>query len=98
MALAAEGRNRDAVQELLAALRLDPNQPTWEFNVGSLLMRQGLSQDAAPHFSAALALEPGFDRARQALEASRQSRDRRKTTPALFPQEITPGLFTIGPS
>jgi tetratricopeptide (TPR) repeat protein len=53
LALAAEGRDREAIVELRIALRLAPDYPEGENNLGQALARAGVLDEAAQHFAKA---------------------------------------------
>jgi Tfp pilus assembly protein PilF len=59
-ALKSEGRNGEAVDVLLAALRRWPQSAEMENNVGAALFGAGRAADALPHFEAATALNPKY--------------------------------------
>jgi len=56
-ALALQGREKEAVQELQELLRQHPEEARAHNNLGSLLMNQGKFKEAALHFSKALKLQ-----------------------------------------
>ncbi len=57
--LAAQGREREAIQKFIMAYRANPGDPTSNHNVGQVLLNRGEVRKAAPHFKAAIALDPG---------------------------------------
>ncbi len=61
------GQIAEAESLLREALDLGVDTPTIRFNLGSVLLRQGRTDEAEHHFAAALRLDPSFAPARLAL-------------------------------
>jgi Flp pilus assembly protein TadD len=65
------GQIAEAEAILREALDLGVDTPTIRFNLGSVLLRQGRTDEAERHFEAALRLDPDFAPARLALDRLR---------------------------
>jgi len=63
IALAAEGRTEEAIQQFLEALRLNPEHAIAHGAVGSILAQQGRFDEAIHEYETALRLKPDFPEA-----------------------------------
>ncbi len=54
------GRASDAITHFEAALRIQPDYPEADNNLGTILMNSGRNAEAIPHFEAALRARPDF--------------------------------------
>jgi len=66
VALADQGKLREAIAHYSEALRIAPSAGA-HYNLGSALARDGRTQEAIGHLESALKLDPGLQRARRAL-------------------------------
>ena len=66
-ALAMLGEHDRALTEYTEALRLKPDLPTAHLNIAVLQIKDGRLADARQHLEAALAIDPGYEPARQLL-------------------------------
>ena len=66
-ALAMLGQHDRALTEYTEALRLKPDLPTAHLNIAVLQIKDGRLADARQHLEAALAIDPGYEPARQLL-------------------------------
>ncbi len=66
-ALEADGRSGEAIPHLLEAMRLSAKKAPWHVRLGRLYARSGDDSAAARHFAEALAEEPGFAEACEAV-------------------------------
>jgi tetratricopeptide (TPR) repeat protein len=67
VALAAQGKNEEAVAHYKEALRIKPYFADTHSNLGNALVRQGKYQEAIDHFTKALRLRPDFAKAHNGL-------------------------------
>jgi Flp pilus assembly protein TadD len=71
-ALQQLGDHQSVVRELSECLILDPDNPATHYNLGVALLRSGSERErAAGEFRRALAIDPGYDQARNALRILR---------------------------
>jgi len=66
--MAHQGRLPEALEQLNAALRLNPNSAEAHTTLGVVLLRSGKAEDSIPHFLAALRLKPDWALARDNLK------------------------------
>jgi arylsulfatase A-like enzyme/Flp pilus assembly protein TadD len=67
MALGGAGELGEAERAFREAWRLDASDPRYAYNLGLVLVRQGRAGEARPFFESVLALDPGFEPARERL-------------------------------
>jgi Flp pilus assembly protein TadD len=67
IALAAQGRVKDAAKHFFTALQIQPHSASAHNNMGLALAHQGQLAKAVHHFSEAVRLEPGYTDARHNL-------------------------------
>ena len=72
--LANEGKLDEAIAHFEAALREDPDQYKVYYNLGVARRMQGRRAEAIAAFEKSLDLQPGFQQARAALDATRSGR------------------------
>ncbi len=65
--LARQGRDDDAIREVLESVRLKPAQPDFHYNVAIMLGRKGNVVEARRHFEEALTVDSTYAAARQGL-------------------------------
>lgn len=63
----SSGDNEAAMAYYLQLLHLKPHYPEGQYNLGTLLMNMGRSDDAIPHLEAAIQARPGFTQAHRNL-------------------------------
>jgi len=68
------GDRRMAVVHYLEVIRLNPSSADAYYNLGRVLVEEGLLDEAAKRFGAALSIDPGYAGAREALEKIRAAR------------------------
>jgi len=61
VALAAEGKNEEAITHYLAAIEINPTYSTGHYNLGAALVAQGKNEEATDHYLAAIKTNPNFD-------------------------------------
>jgi tetratricopeptide (TPR) repeat protein len=69
--LIADGRSDEAIVEMQRATQADRRQPTWHYALAVLLIEAGRTDEARRELQAALALQPDFAAAQQALASLR---------------------------
>jgi tetratricopeptide (TPR) repeat protein len=67
VALAAQGKNEEAIVHYKESLRIRPFFADTHLNLGNALARQGKYQEAIDHFTKALSLRPDFVKAHNSL-------------------------------
>ena len=67
VALAAQGKNEEAIVHYKESLRIRPYFADTHLNLGNALARQGKYQEAIDHFTKALSLRPDFVKAHNSL-------------------------------
>lgn len=70
LALAAEGKSREAAPHFVEAARLKPNSAEIRYNLGLALDSQGRLADAIPHYTEAVRLKPEYAEAHRSLGAA----------------------------
>lgn len=78
-----------AIQHLTRATQLAPHSAAFHFNLGVILAGVGRCSEAAAALRQALAADPGYDRARQALERLGESAPAAPPSPASAPAAAT---------
>src|SRR5205807_1064925 len=88
-------RHNDAIQTLTRAVQIEPSNAQARYNLGIALERGGWPNEAMTAYQQALTLQPGYDKAQEALQRLQRAAPPQPTTtmpPAPAQPQPTPAM------